>query len=84
VTLPNSNTVATSYGGATASYAYDQENRRIKKVEGATTTHYVWEGGQCIAEHNGSTGAVVSERKLPLLANMSKVEFSRQNKPTGD
>jgi hypothetical protein len=48
-------------GGATASYAYDQENRRIKKVEGATTTHYVWEGGQCIAEHNGSTGAVVSE-----------------------
>jgi YD repeat-containing protein len=30
--------------GATASYNYDQNNRRIKKVVGAGTTHYVWEG----------------------------------------
>jgi YD repeat-containing protein len=30
--------------GATASYNYNQNNRRIKKVVGAGTTHYVWEG----------------------------------------
>jgi len=46
-------------GGATASYAYDQHNRRIKKVVGSTTTHYVWEGSQVIAEHDGSTGGVI-------------------------
>jgi RHS repeat-associated protein len=48
-------------GGSTASYGYDHQNRRVKKVVGSTTTHYVWEGWQVIAEHNGSSGAVVSE-----------------------
>jgi RHS repeat-associated protein len=47
--------------GSTANYAYDHQNRRIKKVVGSTTTHYVWEGGQCIAEHNGATGAVLTD-----------------------
>jgi RHS repeat-associated protein len=48
-------------GGSTASYSYDHQNRRVKKVVGSSTTHYVWEGYQVIAEHNGSTGAVLSE-----------------------
>ena len=48
-------------GGSTATYSYDHQNRRIKKVVGSTTTHYVWQGGQVIAEHNGSTGAVITE-----------------------
>jgi RHS repeat-associated protein len=48
-------------GGSTASYSYDHQNRRVKKVVGSSTTHYVWEGYQVIAEHNGSTGAVVTE-----------------------
>jgi len=46
-------------GGSTASYAYDQRNRRIKKVVGSTTTHYVWEGSQVIAEHDGGTSGVI-------------------------
>ncbi|HXF40600.1 MAG TPA: RHS repeat-associated core domain-containing protein [Blastocatellia bacterium] len=46
-------------GGSTASYAYDQQNRRYKKTVGATLTHYVWEGSQVIAEHNASTGSVL-------------------------
>ncbi|HKQ05770.1 MAG TPA: RHS repeat-associated core domain-containing protein [Blastocatellia bacterium] len=46
-------------GGATASYAYDHQNRRYKKVAGGSVTHYVWQGGQVLAEHNGSTGAVL-------------------------
>src|SRR5262249_43347448 len=41
------------------SYVYDHQNRRIKKTVGSTVTHYVWQGGQVIAEHNGSTGAVI-------------------------
>jgi RHS repeat-associated protein len=48
-------------GGSTASYSYDHQNRRVKKVVGSTTTHYVWQGWQVIAEHNGSSGAVLTE-----------------------
>jgi RHS repeat-associated protein len=43
-------------GGSTATYAYDQSNQRYKKVTGGVTTHYIWQGSQVIAEHNGSTG----------------------------
>ena len=45
-------------GGATASYGYDQQNRRYKKTVGSAVTHYVWQGGQVLSEHNGGTGAV--------------------------
>jgi RHS repeat-associated protein len=55
------NRVVSVDGGTTATYSYDHANRRVKKVVGSTTTHYVWEGGQVIAEHNGSTGAVITE-----------------------
>jgi RHS repeat-associated protein len=48
-------------GGATAAYDYDYQNRRIKKLVGATSTHYVWECNQVVAEHNGSTGAVLTD-----------------------
>ncbi len=48
-------------GGTTASYAYDQEDRRYKKTVGTSTTHYVWEVGEVLAEHNGSSGAVLVE-----------------------
>jgi len=46
-------------GGSTASYAYDHQNRRYKKAVGSTVTHYVWEGSQQLAEHNGGTGAAI-------------------------
>ncbi|MEN3331486.1 MAG: hypothetical protein V7641_851 [Blastocatellia bacterium] len=46
-------------GGATASYSYDHQNRRYKTTVGSTVTHYLWKGGQGLAEHNGSTGAVL-------------------------
>jgi len=48
-------------GGATASYSYDVSNQRYKKVTGGATTHYIWQASQVIAEHNGSTGAVVTD-----------------------
>jgi hypothetical protein len=44
-------------GGTTAQYSYDYQNRRWKKVAGQTSTHYVWQGSQVLAEHNSSTGA---------------------------
>jgi RHS repeat-associated protein len=53
------NRVVSVDGGSTATYSYDNQNRRVKKVVGSTTTHYVWQGGQVIAEHNGSTGGVI-------------------------
>jgi RHS repeat-associated protein len=48
-------------GGSTANSSYDSSNRRMKKVAGGVTTHYVWEGSQVIAEYNGSTGGLISE-----------------------
>jgi len=47
--------------GASATNTYDANNWRLKKVSAGTTTHYVWEGGQVIAEYNGATGALISE-----------------------
>lgn len=48
-------------GGTTASYAYDQRNQRYKKTVGSSVTHYVWQSGQVLAEHNGSTGSVITD-----------------------
>ena len=48
-----------SVDGTAGQYSYDHLNRRWKKVAAVSTTHYVWEGSQAIAEHNGSTGAVL-------------------------
>src|SRR5213083_1409233 len=55
------NRIVSVDGGATASYAYDIQNRRYKKTVGSSVTHYVWQGSQVLAEHNGSTGAVLTD-----------------------
>jgi RHS repeat-associated protein len=55
------NRIVSVDGGTTASYAYDQSNQRYKKVTGGSTTHYIWHGAEVIAEHNGSTGAVLTD-----------------------
>lgn len=47
------NRVVNVDNGTTASYAYDHNNRRVKKTVGTNVTHYVWEGGQVIAEYDG-------------------------------
>src|SRR5262249_21744916 len=60
-TYDSENRLVSVDGGATASYAYDQQNRRIKKVVGSSVTQYVWQGGQVMAEYNGSTGALQVE-----------------------
>jgi RHS repeat-associated protein len=54
------NRVVSVDSGFTATYNYDHQNRRIKTTVGSTTTHYIWEGGQVLAEHNGGTGAVIT------------------------
>ena len=48
-----------SVDSGAATYNYDQRNWRVKKAVGASVTHYIWEGGQVLAEHSGSTGAVI-------------------------
>jgi len=53
------NRIVSVDGGATASSAYDNQNRRYKNAIGSTVTHYVWKGSHVLAEHNGSTGAVL-------------------------
>jgi RHS repeat-associated protein len=61
-------------GGATAQYSYDHQNRRWKKVTGATSTHYVWQGSQVMAEHNASTGAVLVDYVYSGSRMIAKVE----------
>ena len=39
--------------GSTAQYSYDHRNWRVKKAIGSSVTHYVWEGGRVLAEHDG-------------------------------
>jgi RHS repeat-associated protein len=55
-------------------YAYDASNQRYKKVMGGAMTHYIWRASQVIAEHNGSTGAVVTDCVYSgsrMIANVS-------------
>jgi RHS repeat-associated protein len=37
-----------------ASYSYDANNWRVKKVAGGFTTYYIWEGAQVIAEYSNA------------------------------
>jgi RHS repeat-associated protein len=60
-TYDGANRMVSVDGGVTATYAYDQQNQRVKKVSGGSTTHYVFEGSQAIAEHDGSTGALIAD-----------------------
>jgi YD repeat-containing protein len=53
------NRLRTVDSATTASYAYDYQNQRFRKLAGGVMTHYVWDGGHVLAEHNGSTGAQI-------------------------
>lgn len=55
------NRIVSVDNGTTAQYSYDQKNRRIKSVVSGTITHYIREGAKVLAEHNGSSGAVVAD-----------------------
>ena len=41
--------------GATAQYRYDHQNQRVTKIAGSSWTHYIWEGGRVIGEHDATT-----------------------------
>ncbi len=47
--------------GNSANYSYDQNNRRIKKTIGSTTTVYIWEGSQVVAEYDVSSSTLQAE-----------------------
>jgi RHS repeat-associated protein len=69
----------TSVDGGAADYAYNQQNRRYQKTVSSTVTHYLWEGGQEIAEHNGSTGAVQVDYIYGGARMIAKVTSSTTN-----
>jgi RHS repeat-associated protein len=60
-------------GGATAQYAYGKGNKRTKKVAGGATTHYVWEGNDVLAEHDGVTGNPLQDYILAGGSFIAKV-----------
>lgn len=53
-------TVTTTRSGVTtvASFAYDGAGRRARKVVGATTSHYLWDGDDLLVELDGSGNRV--------------------------
>jgi len=55
------NRIVSVDSGSTASYTYDYQNRRYKKTIGSTVIHCVWQGSQVSGEHNGSTGAGLTD-----------------------
>jgi len=61
-------------GGATAAYSYDRLNQRYRKTTGGATTHYIWRASQVIAEHNGSTGALLVDYVYSGNRMIAKVE----------
>ena len=61
-------------GGATGQYSYDRSNQRYKKVTVGSTTHYIWQGSKVIAEHSGSTGAVLIDYIYSGGRMIAKVE----------
>jgi RHS repeat-associated protein len=63
-------------GGATAQYFYDGRSRRTIKIASGATTHYIWEGNEVLAEHNGSTGAFVVDYILYAGGFIAKVNAS--------
>ena len=60
-TYDSENRIVSVDGGSTASYSYDHQNQRYSKTVGSSVSHYVWEGGQQLARHDGSTGAVAMD-----------------------
>lgn len=69
-----------------ASYSYDNANRRVKKQQGTTTTYYIWEDAQVIAEYsNASTGSGgVSYYLADKLSNRMITDSSGVVKGTQD
>ena len=61
-------------GGATGQYSYDQSNQQYKKVTVGSATHYVWQGSKVIAEHDGTTGAVLIDYVYSGSRMIAKVE----------
>jgi len=60
-TYDSENRLVSVDAGASAQYAYDHQGRRCKKMIGSTTTHYIWEGVNVLAEHNGSSGTNIAD-----------------------
>jgi RHS repeat-associated protein len=64
----------TSVDGSAAAYSYDHRNWRVKKVVGSSITHYVWEAGRVLAEHNGSNGTAIVDYIRLAGAMVAKVQ----------
>jgi RHS repeat-associated protein len=53
------NRTSSADNGATGSYAFDYQNRRIKRSTSSAAIHYIWEGSHVLAEHNAGTRAQI-------------------------
>ncbi|MEN3331490.1 MAG: hypothetical protein V7641_855 [Blastocatellia bacterium] len=58
-TYDSENRVVAVDSGTTANYAYNHQNQRYKTTAGSSLTHYIWQAGKVLAEHNGGTGTML-------------------------
>jgi RHS repeat-associated protein len=68
------NRVVSVNSGSTATYGYNQNNQRVKRVVSGVTTHAVWEGSRALAEYNGANGAVLVQYVSNGNKMIAKVE----------
>ena len=70
--------------GASAQYRYDHNNQRVTKIVGSSWTHYIWEGGQVIGEHDATTAYSTTppyqekSARLDYIYAREKLIYTRQ------
>lgn len=80
------NRLATVDAGTTATYSYDGDGRRVKKVAGGTTTLYFYDAeGKLLEEYIPSTGAGKDYVFIPKSYEpIARIDFSMTDADTGD
>ncbi len=72
-----------------AQYRYDHQNRRVCKIVGSAWTHYIWEGGQVISEHDATTAYTtnptyqVNSARVDYVYSGSRMIYNRQRASGG-
>jgi RHS repeat-associated protein len=78
-----------SVDSGAAQYRYDHENRRVCKIIGAAWTHYIYEGSQCIAEHDGTQSYTTNptyqanSARVDYIYSASRMIYRRQRTSSG-
>jgi RHS repeat-associated protein len=75
-TYDGENRLVSVSGSASIQNSYDFKNRRVINTESGTTTHYIWQGNQVLAEMNGTNGSPSIDYILYGNSFIAKIQAS--------